>query len=168
MYAICYYVFMGKSHIARSQSGDEYRSKKVPVEDIIIVMVSTDKHLQKGNVMKNREITKKLEDGKTTFQVDAWPENTLEAIEMWGEGFVFNAIDQQAMIAARSTFVSKAEGTDSTEGLGLKGAADEMADWKPNAEPKRRGLSKVEKLVRDAKKAGFEGADIEALVAAIS
>lgn len=118
--------------------------------------------------MKNREITKKLEDGKTSFQVDAWPENVTEAVATWGEGFVFNAIDQQAMIAARSTFVSKATGTDSTQGLGLSGAADEMADWAPNAEPKRRGLSKVEKLVRDAKKAGFEGADIEALIAAIS
>ena len=117
--------------------------------------------------MNTKEITKKLDTGTATFTVDAWPSDVNEAVEMWGARFVFNAIDQQAMISARSVFVATANGTDNEPGIGLEAAAKDMADWKPPVNGRAK-MSQVEKLIRDARKNGFSDTQIDAMLNAVS
>ena len=119
----------------------------------------------------SKQVTKKEDKiTKWTAVVEHWPSHVddakrvEEAVKMWGASFCIRAIDQTALIDARA--FGEALLNAKVDPISISQMQEKILTWKPNATPSKRGLTAVEKLMRDAKKSGFSDAQIKAMLAA--
>ena len=98
---------------------------------------------------KQIKVTHKAPNGDDinwSFEVEQWPADINEAIEMWGEVACFQALIAQVVVKAQASARALAVGNKSTEPVSTKKAAEMMAGW--TLKEARQALSPAEKAAK--------------------